>query len=651
MAKPRQAKQHSPDAETAALHEALAALRDSEERYRAVVNSANEGILVYDRELRVTSGNLAAERIVGLPLAQLIGKNGFTSQLACVREDGTPLSPEDRPTRITIRSGQPLTDHVIGIRRADQSITWLAVNTAFLRRPGELEYYGVVSTLSDISARRSAEEDMRRFRMAMDSSTDILVLVDRASMRYVDVNAAACRLLGYSREELLALGPQDIMPMSRAQLEASYDALIADPSAPESSIRSHYRCKDGALLPFESSRQVLRSGKDWIIVAISRDIRERMASEAALRESEERFRQTFELAASGIAHVDLQGRLLRVNGSLCRILGYAAPELIGRSVKEISHAEDRDLTDSQRLRVRRGETDAARFEKRYLRKDGSVVWVDLAVALARDAAGAPAYEIAIFDDITQRKQAEAALHAAHEELKRSNSELAQFAYVASHDLQEPLRMVSSYTQLLARRYGDRFDADAQEFMGYVVDGAARMKQLIEDLLAYSRVGTRAREMQPVALEAPLRRAIGNLRAAIQEAGASVTFDALPTVRGDEMQLAQLFQNLIGNALKFRSASVPRIHVSSLERENEWVVAVTDNGIGIEPAYFERIFMVFQRLHNKGEYPGTGIGLAICKKVVERHGGRIWVESRPGEGSAFHFALPRGTEHEPEKTHG
>lgn len=212
-------------------------------------------------------------------------------------------------------------------------------------------------------------------------------------------------------------------------------------------------------------------------------------------------------------------------------------------------------------------------------------------------------------------------------------------------------MVSSYTQLLARRYGDRFDADAQEFMGYVVDGAARMKQLIEDLLAYSRVGTRAREMQPVALEAPLRRAIGNLRAAIQEAGASVTFDALPTVRGDEMQLAQLFQNLIGNALKFRSASVPRIHVSSLERENEWVVAVTDNGIGIEPAYFERIFMVFQRLHNKGEYPGTGIGLAICKKVVERHGGRIWVESRPGEGSAFHFALPRGTEHEPEKTHG
>jgi light-regulated signal transduction histidine kinase (bacteriophytochrome) len=251
-------------------------------------------------------------------------------------------------------------------------------------------------------------------------------------------------------------------------------------------------------------------------------------------------------------------------------------------------------------------------------------------------------------DITERKRAEAELRRAHDELakkadelERSNAELEQFAYVASHDLQEPLRMVSSYTQLLAKRYRDQLPADAQEFMHYTVDGAARMKQLIEDLLAYSRVGTKGKELVPVSLEAPLKRALTNLRAAIQESGAAVTCDALPTVDADEIQLAQVFQNLIGNALKFRSKEMaPHIHVGAVEEAGEWHISVADNGIGIEPQYFERIFMLFQRLHAMGEYPGTGIGLAICKKVAERHGGRIWVTSTPGAGSTFHFTLPK-----------
>src|SRR6185503_19294194 len=230
--------------------------------------------------------------------------------------------------------------------------------------------------------------------------------------------------------------------------------------------------------------------------------------------------------------------------------------------------------------------DAIHIEKRYLRKDGSTVWVAYSMTVERDADGRPMYEIAIFDDVTARKNAEAALHAAHEELKRSNAELEQFAYVASHDLQEPLRMVGSYTQLVMRRYGDRLDAQAKEFMGYVVDGATRMKQLIEDLLAYSRVGTRGKEMAPVELEAPLRRALANLRAAIEESGAAVTWDPLPTVSADELQMAQLFQNLIGNALKFRGPSVPRIHVAALEKE-DWEICISDNGIGIEAQYFER----------------------------------------------------------------
>ena len=245
-----------------------------------------------------------------------------------------------------------------------------------------------------------------------------------------------------------------------------------------------------------------------------------------------------------------------------------------------------------------------------------------------------------------RLQAEAALREANDalerqaqELMRSNSELQQFAYVASHDLQEPLRMISSYTQLLQRRYGERLDNEAKEFMAYVVDGAGRMKQLIEDILAYSRVGTRSREFRATAGEAALKKALVNLRGSIEANHATVTNDALPTVEADEAQLVQLFQNLIGNALKFKGDEAPRIHVTASEQPDTCEFGVRDNGIGIDPQYFDRIFMVFQRLHSKGEYPGTGIGLAICKKVVDRHGGRIRVESQPGKGSTFYFTIP------------
>jgi PAS domain S-box-containing protein len=287
------------------------------------------------------------------------------------------------------------------------------------------------------------------------------------------------------------------------------------------------------------------------------------------------------------------------------------------------------------------------FEMQRPNPDAGSRWISITGEPIFDEAGRFAGYRGVGQDITERKNAEAELRRAHDELaqkatelERSNSELEQFAYVASHDLQEPLRMVASYTQLLGRRYGDRLEGDAKEFMAFIVDGAARMKQLIEDLLAYSRVGTKGKDFKPVDLEGALRRAITNLRTAIEEAGAAVTGDPLPTVAADDMQLAQLFQNLIGNALKFRGPSVPRVHVSAVEKATEWEITVSDNGIGIEAQYFERIFMVFQRLHTKGDYPGTGIGLAICKKVVERHGGRIWVDSTPDEGSQFHFTLPK-----------
>lgn len=239
----------------------------------------------------------------------------------------------------------------------------------------------------------------------------------------------------------------------------------------------------------------------------------------------------------------------------------------------------------------------------------------------------------------QLKQTADALAQQTVELVRSNAELQQFAYVASHDLQEPLRMVASYTQLLARRYHGKLDADADEFIGFAVDGAIRMQDLINDLLAYSRVSTQGDTFAPTDCNIVVDRVIADLNIAITEAQAVVTRDNLPQVLADAAQLGQLFQNLIGNALKYYGAAPPRVHISAQHQEKTWVFAVTDQGIGIDPRYFNRIFVIFQRLHTRSEYPGTGMGLAICKKIVERHGGQIWVDSQPGHGTTFSFTIP------------
>jgi len=242
-------------------------------------------------------------------------------------------------------------------------------------------------------------------------------------------------------------------------------------------------------------------------------------------------------------------------------------------------------------------------------------------------------------DLVARKQAEEELRRTAEELARSNKDLEQFAYVASHDLQEPLRMVTGFVQLLKQNYGSRLDAEAEKYIDFASDGAKRMQTLINDLLAYSRAGTRAGELAPTDAGAALRQALANLEASIRETAAEIAHGQLPTVRADGTQLVQLFQNLVGNAMKFRGNAPPKIRVDACREEDHWLFFVRDNGIGMDPEYRDRIFLIFQRLHARNEYPGTGIGLAICKKIVDRHGGRIWVESQPGQGSTFYFTLP------------
>jgi light-regulated signal transduction histidine kinase (bacteriophytochrome) len=279
------------------------------------------------------------------------------------------------------------------------------------------------------------------------------------------------------------------------------------------------------------------------------------------------------------------------------------------------------------------------FEFQSHRKDGTFVWVSMNAQAVRGEDGGILFIEGSAQDITDRKRAEEEVREKSEELARSNKELEQFAYVASHDLQEPLRMVTSYVQLLAKRYQGKLDRDANEFIEFAVDGAIWMHRLINDLLAYSRVGTQGKALAPTDSEIVFGEVLSNLRVAIEEKGATVIHEPLPKVMADDVQLGQLFQNLVGNAIKFHQEEAPQVHVSAHQSNGEWVFSVRDNGIGIDPKFKELIFVIFQRLHGKGEYPGTGIGLAVCKKIVERHGGRIWVESEPGRGAAFYFTIP------------
>ena len=560
--------------------------------------------------------------------------------------------------------GQHIMDEFRGVFRAmqEEELRLLALrNAAAKQRLGQTKTFLILGIFlgllisaaaawnvqRDSSRRAFADKALldseERFRGLLEAAPDAMVVVNQSG-EIVLLNVQAEKQFGYRREELLGQKVKNIIPEGFAErLIADGTRTAAEAMAQQigTGIELSGRRKDGNEFPIEIMLRPLENADGILVTAAIRDITERKQAEETLRQSEESNRLIVSNTKDyAIMMLDLGGNVVNWNEGAERIKGYRAEEIIGQHFSCFFPAED--ISNGKPALQLEEAARVGRFEDEdwRIRKDGSRFFASVVITALREETGLLRGFGKITRDITERKKFEEHLVKTAEELRRSNDQLQQFGYVASHDLQEPLRMVASYTQLLATRYKGRLDSDADDFIDYAVDGCNRMQGLIQDLLAYSRSGTNEKALREISGENALKEALANLRATIGESGAIVTHDSLPSITTDEVQLVQVFQNLVGNAIKYCSAAVPLVHVSATKNGgNEWIFSVRDNGLGIEPQYFERIFIIFQRLHGRQEFNGTGIGLAICKKIVERLGGRIWVESQLAKGSTFYFALP------------
>lgn len=635
-------------------------LQVTKSQLETILNSISEAVTVQDKTYHPLYANEPAAKLLQFPSPQSMVETSLQAiqpKFERFDAEGNPIPLDVIPSRLAFADGL---SHELAYRLRNLETgaeKWIIQkSSAVLDHLGKAQM--VVNILHDDTARHEHEtqlENERRLLRDVLDNLPALVGVMTMDGKLIEINKVATQLVNLSRENILGQAIDQIYAWSYSETVAQQLRDAIEQAAQGEFVRYDVKIQTAnnqfATLDFMLSPIRDANGQIRYLIPAAVDITERKQAELErgqltllLAAERQRLQIILDNVPGMVWEVrigpDGQNTPAFMNNYIEKLYGYTADEWLSRPelFKETTHPDDFEKAVT-------GLKDA--YEKgggivsyRMTRRDGRLIHTETRCNVIYDSAGTPIMMAGITMDISEQKEAELLLEQYSTNLKHSNEELQQFAYVASHDLQEPLRMVTSYLQLLEQRYGETFDADAKDFIGFAVDGAVRMKALISDLLAYSRVETGARVFKTFDAQAVLDNVLRDLSISIEEAGATVTFDTLPKIKADEHQIKQLFQNLIGNGIKFRSDDrKPEIHIGVKRQDNDWLFCVRDNGIGIEPQYIARIFVIFQRLHNRSKYPGTGIGLAVCRKVVERHNGKIWVESEVGQGTTFYFTLP------------
>jgi len=610
-------------------------------RYRSVIDALGEGLVVRAASGRLTEWNESAKRILGLTDDQLAGRSSYSPAWRPITRGGAPLKGEDLPAMITLRTGEALTRVPVGISSEDGAITWLEVNSRLLPPDTSTNSEAAtVATFVDVTERYRLDDALKRQAAIFDSTPDFVSIMT-TSGEPVFLNRSARTLLGLGDGE--TIGERWLSRVHPARELA----FLMEHAIPQAHAVGSWRGEtvvidaNGAHVPM-SQVLLTHCGVGGAVESMSTVMRDISHERGAMRQQAglvERWSALVTLAPVGIFETDKAGHCDFVNARWCDLTGLSPAQASGTGWSGAVHPDDRarvfadwDLAASTGAEFR--------SEHRFLRPDGECRWVVGSASALFDPEGRVRGYIGTVADVSELKRASEQMALQTLELARSNDDLDRFASVASHDLQEPLRIISGYTQLLARRYRGKLDGDADTFMQHTVDGAARMQRLIKDLLHFARLSqTKSTAREPVALGESVAGALEDLALIINESGASVVYAGLPTVYGDAILYQQIFRNLIGNAIKYRLAARVEVHISATREVGAWHVVVRDNGMGIAPEYHEIVFAPFRRLHSASQAAGTGMGLAICRRIIEHFGGRIWVESVEGQGSSFHIGLP------------
>jgi PAS domain S-box-containing protein len=617
-------------------------LQGAEHAYRVIVETMGEGAVTTTLDGTILYGNSALGRVLGIPLPRIMGRQ---LQDLVAEEYRSQLTELLEKARIG-----PARERFI-LRTADGSARAVYFSTALLPQEGEGDHICLVltdlteleATASQLQASREREEILAasetRFRLFAEAVPNIVWTTDKNGARDF-CNQRWAEFSGLSATAGNGWGWSEILhPDDRERTVAAWRQAVATgrPYQIENRLRradGEYRWHLSRALPLRDDR-----GRISRWYGTSTDIDDQRRTAEALRESQHRLRLATEAAFIGIWSWDPRGDEIICTRECKEVIGLPPDSRVDlQTLLGAVHADDRSkLEEELRNILQTGED--YQLEFKVVLPEGASRWLQMKGKVVVDGPP-PGHLHGVVMDVTDARRRQEELQQLTGRLARSNQELKEFAYIASHDLQEPLRVVTGFLDLLKRRYRGQLDSQADEFIDYAVNGASRMHNLIRDLLSYSRVGAIGVTYKAVVIEKIVDQAIANLQMSIDESGTRITRTPLPVVSGDEMLLLQLFQNLISNAIKFHGQQPPEIRIAAEQRPEEWLFSVQDKGIGMEPRQASRVSQIFQRLHTADKYQGTGIGLAICKKIIDRHGGRIWVESQLGEGATFYFTLPR-----------